>query len=87
MMMEKAHKITSLKFTDDSIVINIDGKRLEFLLAKISTKFANANKSELLNYRISPAGYGIHWNSLDEDISINGLLKIAKHSSAETVEN
>jgi hypothetical protein len=26
-------------------------------------------------FKISPSGYGIHWSLLDEDLSINGLLK------------
>ncbi len=26
-------------------------------------------------YRISPSGYGIHWPLIDEDLSINGILR------------
>ncbi|MFI5222153.1 MAG: DUF2442 domain-containing protein, partial [Bacteroidia bacterium] len=27
------------------------------------------------NFEISPSGYGIHWSLIDEDLSINGLIK------------
>nr|WP_253276482.1 DUF2442 domain-containing protein [Synechococcus sp. PCC 6312] len=36
-------------------------------------------------YQVSPAGYGIHWPLIDEDLSINGLLRIAQKSSVATV--
>ncbi|MGC8712040.1 MAG: DUF2442 domain-containing protein [Leptodesmis sp.] len=28
-------------------------------------------------YRIASSGYGVHWPMLDEDLSINGLLRVA----------
>ncbi len=34
----------------------------------------NATQSQLRNYEISPAGIGIHWPELDEDLSIAGLM-------------
>lgn len=43
----------------------------------ISEKLAKATDHERSEFRITPSGYGIHWNLLDEDLSINGLLKSA----------
>ena len=34
----------------------------------------NATKPERENYEIGPAGIGIHWPDLDEDLSIAGLM-------------
>jgi len=34
----------------------------------------NATESELQNWRLIGKGYGIHWEELDEDISVEGLL-------------
>ncbi|MEO0337705.1 MAG: DUF2442 domain-containing protein [Bacteroidota bacterium] len=34
-----------------------------------------ANEEELKNWRFIGGGIGIHWESLDEDISVIGLLK------------
>ena len=28
--------------------------------------------------KVSPSGYGIHWPELDEDLSIDGMIKAAK---------
>ena len=29
-------------------------------------------------FKVSPSGYGIHWPLIDEDLSFNGLIKIAE---------
>lgn len=33
-----------------------------------------ASKEELLDFSISPGGYGVHWNRVDEDLSVYGML-------------
>jgi hypothetical protein len=33
-----------------------------------------------MNWRIAGGGYGIHWPDLDEDLSIEGLLRGAQSS-------
>lgn len=37
-------------------------------------RLMNATESELQNWRLIGKGYGIHWEELDEDISVEGLL-------------
>ncbi|NTU43262.1 MAG: DUF2442 domain-containing protein [Nitrospirales bacterium] len=74
--MKKHHDITDLHFTDDSMVLTVDGEERRFRLIDISPVLARASGSERETYEISPSGYGIHWPLLDEDISIDGLLGI-----------
>jgi hypothetical protein len=45
-------------------------------LKKISPALEKASEEERNIFEISPAGYGINWPLLDEDISIDGLLGI-----------
>jgi hypothetical protein len=40
-----------------------------------------ATDVERKDFKISPSGYGIHWRQLDEDLSINGLLKWANKNT------
>jgi hypothetical protein len=75
--MEKAYNITNLMIEKDYLVITIDNQSIKLKLADISDKLANATDEERAEYKISPSGYGIHWRLLDEDLSINGLLKTA----------
>ena len=74
--MRKYHDISNLKYKDGFLVITIDGEPKKFPLMKISPALEKASEEERNNFEISPAGYGIHWPLLDEDISIDGLLGI-----------
>ena len=42
---------------------------------KCSAKLVAATESQRMYAELSPGGYGIHWPLLDEDLSINGLLR------------
>ena len=79
-MMEKAYNITSLNFEHGFMSITIDGQSFKIKLSDVSDKLAKASDQELNDYKFSPSGYGIHWRLIDEDLSINGLLKVASFS-------
>ena len=55
------------------MLIVLNNKRV--LKRKISefTKFKNANLEDLDSYTVSPMG--VHWDTLNEDLSLKGLLK------------
>lgn len=74
--MEKAYHISELKFVNGYLVIIADNQMIKLKLEDVSAKLSKATDMELNDYRISPSGYGIHWNQLDEDLSVNGLLKL-----------
>jgi len=74
--MKKYHDISDLKYDDGFLVITVDGEQKKFPLKKISPALEKSSKEERNNFEISPAGYGINWPLLDEDISIDGLLGI-----------
>jgi len=73
--MEKAYNITAISFDTDSLILIIDNQSFKLRLTEISDKLANASELERNDFKISPSGYGIHWRLIDEDLSINGLLK------------
>jgi len=81
--MEKAYNISKIKFDKDYLIIVINNQIAKFKLDHISEKLANANEQQRNDYQISPSGYGIHWKQLDEDLSINGLLKADKTISLQ----
>jgi hypothetical protein len=71
------HKIQNVGFDKNSIRLTIDGKQIDIPLDKISAKLKSANDLQRNFYKISPSGYGIHWPLIDEDLSVDALLKIA----------
>ena len=50
-----------------------DGRIISIPLAYFP-KLMNATPKQLNNWRLIGAGIGIHWNTLDEDLSVDGLL-------------
>ena len=74
--MKKYHEIKDITFIDSMMIIIIDGEKYKFTLSDISPRLAAASESERQNFEISPSGYGIYWPSIDEDLSIDGLLGI-----------
>lgn len=61
-----------IKFDNDSMWVELtDGPTIGVPLAWFP-RLLSATADELENYSSSP--HGIHWESLDEDISVNGLL-------------
>lgn len=74
--MNKYHDVQGVAFTDDEMVLTVDGMSHRFDLKAVSLRLFKAAQIERERYEISPSGYGIHWPLLDEDLSIDGLLGI-----------
>ncbi|MEN9942158.1 MAG: hypothetical protein RLZZ91_159 [Bacteroidota bacterium] len=74
--MIATHKIESIKFDQDFIYLNIDGNDIKVALDTLSMKLKSADEYQRMFYKISPSGYGIHWPLIDEDLSIEGILKL-----------
>ena len=73
--MEKAFHISNVRIENNFLVLTVDNQMISLRLSDISQKLENASKQEREMIKISPSGYGFHWPLLDEDLSINGLLK------------
>jgi hypothetical protein len=65
---------TNLRFDADVMWVDLaDGRQLGIPLAYFH-RLLRATPSQRKNYILSGGGTGIHWDELDEDISISGLL-------------
>lgn len=83
--MEKVYNISELRFEKNHLILVINNQTIKFELARISEKLSKATDQQKNDYKISPSGYGIHWRQLDEDLSINGLLKVDNSASVPRV--
>ncbi len=64
----------SVTFDEDNMWVELtDGRKLGVPLVYFP-KLMNAPTGDRENYVISGGGVGIHWDTLDEDISVEGLL-------------
>jgi hypothetical protein len=80
-MMEKCHDVQQIDFEGSVMILSVDNRRYLLPLSEVSPRLASAGDIERKAYRVSPSGYGIHWPILDEDLSIDGLLKLAEQLS------
>jgi hypothetical protein len=68
-------RIDNVRFDDDRLVVDLkDGRTIAVPLAWYPRLFT-AKETQRNNWQISGAGYGIHWPEIDEDLSIEGLLR------------
>ncbi len=66
---------TNLWFDKEKLVVQLsDGREIATPLTWFPT-LMKATEKQKLNWRFIGHGRGIHWEDLDEDISIAGLLK------------
>jgi hypothetical protein len=66
----------AIQFEGNELIIVKNGQIKVVDLKIASSKLLNASEVERNLYRISPSGYGIHWPLIDEDLSIEKLLKL-----------
>jgi len=63
-----------VKFTDDSVSIELlDGRTISAPLSWFP-RLSKANASQRQNWELMGDGEGIHWPDIDEDLSVAGLL-------------
>lgn len=69
-------QIVDLSFTQDSLhVVLADGREISAPLEWFP-RLRDANEKQRKNWRLIGQGVGIHWEEIDEDISVKSLLSI-----------
>lgn len=76
--MKPYHSIDKIEVGTDKLYLVVDGNEYKLPWSAISKSLADASTTERNRFEISPAGYGIHWPLLDEDLSIDGLIGIQR---------
>jgi len=74
--MHKAHDVEGVSFRGTVLVLRVDGREYRVDVAGVSERLAGATPAQRARFEVSPAGYGIHWPDLDEDLSIDGLIGV-----------
>jgi len=68
-------KITKVTFDNQKIYVTLSSGDVLTLPYTYTYKIANASKEDLKSYRLIGDGIGIHFEKIDEDISLNGILR------------
>ncbi|MCC5615142.1 DUF2442 domain-containing protein [Nostoc sp. CHAB 5836] len=76
--MDKQCSVSNIDFNGELMTLSVDGKTYQIPIVQASKRLAQATDIERKMYRISPSGYGIHWYAIDEDLTTQGLIKLAE---------
>ena len=74
--MKPYHVIEGIEAGPDKLCLVVDGNEYQLFWPDISKTLAAASMTERNRFEVSPAGYGIHWPLLDEDLSIDALIGV-----------
>jgi hypothetical protein len=75
------HTVNDLQFENEEMLITIDGQPLRLSLDLISQRLMEATPQQRQHFEISASGYGIYWPDVDEDLSVEGLLRSSESDS------
>jgi hypothetical protein len=68
-------RVAQVRFDADRLIVDLaDGRTIVVPLAWYP-RLDHASPAERTHWRLTGAGYGIHWPDLDEDLSTEGLLR------------
>lgn len=67
--------IKSVGFGDDKMYIELNSTRVLTVPYTYTKRLNSATNKELKNYRLIANGVGIHFKDIDEDISIEGIIR------------
>jgi hypothetical protein len=68
-------RIRDVRVTNDALSVDLaDGRTITVPLAWFPRLF-HATAEQRNNWKVSAAGFGIHWPDIDEDLSAAGLLR------------
>ena len=67
--------IKSVGFGDEKIYIELTSTKVLTVPYTYTQKLKNANPKDLQDYRLIANGIGIHFPKIDEDISVEGIIR------------
>jgi Protein of unknown function (DUF2442) len=77
-------RVADVSVDQDSLSVRLkDGRTIAVPLAWYPRLF-HATPEQRLDWKVAGGGYGIHWPSIDEDISTEGLLRGAPAPRVQT---
>ncbi len=73
--INSAERVRDLHVTEDTLAVDVaDGRTIIVPLAWYP-RLLNAGMEQRSHWKVSGAGFGIHWPDIDEDLSTGGLLR------------
>jgi len=74
-MVNPGARVMNVSSTDDLLVVELeDGRTISVPLAWYP-RLLHASQKDRDDWQVAGGGFGIHWPTIDEDLSVDGLLR------------
>jgi hypothetical protein len=73
--LKPGERVKDVHFTEDTISVDLLVGRTIVVPLTWYPKLLEATPEQRENWKVSGAGFGIHWPDIDEDLSTEGLLR------------
>jgi hypothetical protein len=70
--------------TDDTLIVELSDGRTIYVPLEWYPRLVHGTSEERNNWRIIGRGQGIHWQDLDEDISVEGIISGIPSGESQT---
>jgi hypothetical protein len=79
---KRDERVAGVGFDADRLIVDLmDGRTIAVPLAWYP-RLLDATAEQRADWEVAGAGYGIHWPQIDEDLSVEGLLRGAPAARA-----
>jgi hypothetical protein len=68
-------RVRGVHITEDTLGVDLEDGRTIIVPLAWYPRLLDASMEQRSHWKISGAGYGIHWPDIDEDLSTEGLLR------------
>jgi hypothetical protein len=73
-MVNDGARLMNVSSTDDGLVVDLEDGRTPSVLLACYPRLLHASQRDREDWQVSGCGFAIHWPSIDEDLSVDGLL-------------
>ena len=74
-MVNPGARVMNVSSTDDVLVVELDDGRTISVPLAWYPRLLHASQKDRDNWEVAGGGFGIHWPIIDEDLSVDGLLR------------
>jgi hypothetical protein len=85
--MAEIHEVKEARVTGKVLTVRIDGAVYTFDLSRHSRRLAAATPEQCANIEVGSSDFGFHWPDVDEDLSIDGMIRDERAGILPAVAN
>ncbi len=75
MDVQPGEQVKDVRCTKDSLRVGLLDGRVIIVPLVWYPRLLHATPQQRVNWKVAGGGYGIHWPDIDEDLSVEGLLR------------